>query len=70
MKPLIFVIPLAPVLSGCTHYFVHPSRRTTAEFNRDKRECENVAGRESARKGTKPCDEVERCLIGKGWRRG
>ena len=70
MKRLIFVIPLILVLSGCTHYYVHPTKKSTAEFNRDKRDCEKTADREAARKGTKPCDEIERCLLGKGWRLG
>ncbi len=70
MKRLVLVVPLVILLSGCTHYYVHPAKKTTAEFNRDKRECEKFADREAARRGTRPCDEVERCLLGKGWRRG
>ncbi len=70
MKRLIFVIPLILVLSGCTHYYVHPTKKSTAEFSRDKGDCEKTAAREAVRRGTRPCDEVERCLIGKGWRRG
>jgi len=70
MKSLILVVPLALVLSGCAHYFVHPTKTTTAEFNSDKRACEKTADREAVKRGTRPCDEVERCLTGKGWRRG
>lgn len=68
MKRLILVVPLVLVLSGCTHYYVHPTKKSTAEFNRDKRECQRGAAAEAERRGTKVCDEVERCLIGKGWR--
>jgi hypothetical protein len=71
MMRLIVILPLVLALSGCTHYYVHPTKKTPAEFSRDKRECEAAADREAARNGTKPCDEVERCLIAKkGWRRG
>jgi hypothetical protein len=71
MKRLTLVIPLVLVLSGCTHYYVHPTKKTAAEFNRDKRDCEKIADREAVRNGTKPCDEAERCLLKmKGWRRG
>jgi hypothetical protein len=67
---LIPVFTLAFTLSGCTHYYVHPDKKTAAEFNKDKRGCEKIADREAARNGTKPCDEVERCLItSKGWKR-
>jgi hypothetical protein len=67
---LIPAFALALVLSGCSHYYVHPEKKTTAEFNKDKRECEKIADREAARNGTKPCDEVEKCLItSKGWKR-
>jgi hypothetical protein len=68
MKRLILVVPLALILSGCTHYFVHPTKKP-AEFSKDKAECEKIADRESARRGTRPCDEAEKCLMGKGWRR-
>jgi hypothetical protein len=70
MKSLVFAVITALILSGCTHYYVHPTKKTTAEFNRDQDECSRIGAREATRNGTKPCDETERCLIGKGWRRG
>jgi hypothetical protein len=69
MKRLMLVVPLILAFSGCAHYYVHPTKKT-AEFNRDKRDCEKIAEREAARNRTRPCDEVERCLITtKGWKR-
>jgi hypothetical protein len=66
VKHLVLVIPLALILSGCTHYYVHPSKKP-AEFSKDKAACEKIGDREAARRGTRPCDETEKCLIGKGW---
>jgi hypothetical protein len=69
MKNLASALALLLVLSGCTHYYVHPTK-TTAEFNKDKKECEKIGNREAARNNTKPCDEAEKCLITtKGWKR-
>jgi hypothetical protein len=70
VKRLVLIIPLILVLSGCTHYYVHPTKKSTAAFDKDKSDCEKTADREAAKRGTKPCDEIERCLIGKGWKRG
>jgi hypothetical protein len=36
---------------------------------RDKAYCEQVAEKEYVRKGTRVCDEVDACLISKGWKR-
>jgi hypothetical protein len=70
MKNLASALALLLVLSGCTHYYVHPAKKTTAEFNKDKQECEKIGNREAARNNTKPCDETEKCLItAKGWKR-
>jgi hypothetical protein len=66
---LLLFASTAALLPACTHYYVKPGS-TTADFAKDKRECERVGDRESRKKGTKPCDETERCLEAKGWRRG
>jgi hypothetical protein len=68
MKRLLMITPLIAVLAGCAHYYYKPGM-TTAEFNRDKKACERTANQAAARNGTRPCDEVERCLIAKGWRK-
>ena len=57
------------VMGGCTVYYAQPGK-TNADFERDKRYCERVAEREAPRNGTRPCDEVDRCLVSlKGWKR-
>ncbi len=69
MKRLLLLMVMAAFIpAACTHYYVKPGR-TSADFSRDKRECDKVAEKEAARKGTKPCDESEKCLLAKGWRR-
>ena len=68
MKRLLLLLALAILVPACTHYYVKPGQ-TSAEFNRDKRECDRIAEKEAARKGTKVCDESEKCLLAKGWRR-
>jgi hypothetical protein len=68
MKRLLLLTVMAVLIPACTHYYVKPGR-TTADFNRDKRECEKVAEKEAARKGTRTCDESEKCLLAKGWQR-
>jgi hypothetical protein len=66
--PLLLGMMLA-FIPACTHYYVKPGA-STADFARDKRECERVGEKEALKKGTKPCDESERCLQAKGWKRG
>jgi hypothetical protein len=69
MKWILLIALLLAGSTGCTAYYTKPGA-TTTDFNRDKAYCEKVAKQEAARKGTKPCDEVDRCLINmKGWRR-
>ena len=70
MKMLVLPIAAAVMLAGCTHYYVHPTKKTTAEFNRDEQECARVGEAAAKRNGTRPCDETEKCLFSKGWRRG
>ncbi len=62
---LLFIVALC----GCVTYYDHPTKKSTAEWNKDKAECERIAEREYARKGTRVCDEVDQCLVAKGWRR-
>jgi len=68
MKRLLLLTVMAVLIPACTHYYVKPGR-TGADFNRDKRECEKIAEKEAARKGTRECDESEKCLLAKGWQR-
>jgi hypothetical protein len=42
---------------------------TAAGFSRDKRDCERIAGQAAVLNNTRVCDEVERCLYAKGWKR-
>ncbi len=64
--PLVF---LCTSIIGCTAYYTQKGKGT-ADFERDKKYCEKVAQQEAARKGTRVCDEVDRCLINtKGWKR-
>ena len=68
MKRLLLLTVLAALIPACTHYYVKPGQ-TSADFARDKRECDKIAEKASARNGTKVCDECEKCLLAKGWRR-
>jgi hypothetical protein len=70
MKLLVIPVVAALMLSGCAHYYVHPTKKTTAEFNKDEQECSRIGEATAKRNGTRPCDEAERCLFSKGWRRG
>lgn len=64
----LLLLVVSPAFApACTHYYVKPGS-TTADFNRDKRECEGVAAKESRAHGTRPCDETEKCLEAKGWK--
>ncbi len=57
-------------LTACTTYYVHPEKKSNRDFNRDKQDCQRIAEKEALRKGTRVCDEVDRCLVTmKGWRR-
>jgi hypothetical protein len=69
MKRLLLIMPLIAVLTGCTAHYIQPGK-SAADFNRDKRYCQGIAEREAARKGTRVCDEIDRCLVNtKGWKR-
>jgi len=68
MKRLLLLTAMVVLIPACTHYYVKAGQ-TNADFARDKRECEKIAKKEAARNGTKTCDECEKCLIAKGWRR-
>ncbi len=63
--PLVLLIA---ALAGCIVNYERPGQ-TQQQFDRDKKYCETVAEREYARKGTRFCDEVDACLISKGWKR-
>ncbi len=64
--PLFFGV-ISSFMPACADYYVKPGS-TTADFNRDKRECKRVAEKECLKNGTRPCDEIERCLEAKGWK--
>ena len=68
MKRMLLIVPLIALLTGCAHYYSKPGM-TAAGFSRDKRDCERIAGQAAALNNTRVCDEVERCLTAKGWRR-
>lgn len=65
MFPMIL---LMAAMAGCVVHYERPGQ-TQEQFDRDKKYCEAVAEREYARKGTRICDEVDACLISKGWKR-
>ena len=68
MKKLMLLVAMTVLIPACTHYYVKPGQ-TAAGFDRDKRECQRIAEKEAARKGTRTCDECEKCLFAKGWQR-
>jgi hypothetical protein len=68
-RQVLLIIFLMTFMAGCTAYYTKPGR-STAEFNRDKQYCEGIGKQEAARKGTRVCDEIDRCLVNtKGWKR-
>jgi len=68
MKRLLLLMAMIVLVPACTHYYVKPGQ-TSANFDRDKRECQRIAEKEAARKGTRIYDECEKCLLAKGWQR-
>ena len=68
MKRVLLLLVMAVLIPACTHYYVKAGC-TAADFARDKRECDRIAEKEAARKGTRQCDECEKCLLAKGWQR-
>lgn len=62
--PALFLLS---TLGGCIVSYEQPGK-TAADFARDKKYCESVAEKEYVRKGTRVCDEVDACLISKGWK--
>ena len=68
MKRMLLIVPLVTLLTGCAHYYSKPGM-TAAGFSRDKRDCERIAGQAATLNNTRVCDEVERCLAAKGWKR-
>jgi len=69
MRLAFIIIFITILITGCTVYYTQKGKNT-ADFNRDKKYCEGVAEKEAARKGTRVCDEVDRCLVNtKGWKR-
>jgi hypothetical protein len=69
MKNVLLIIFLMYILTGCAVYYTKPGK-SPADFNQDKQYCEGVAKQEAARKGTRLCDEIDRCLVNtKGWSR-
>ena len=69
MKRVVLMMLFISALCGCVVYYDHPTKRSAAEFSRDKSDCERIAEKEYARKGRRICDEVDQCLVAKGWRR-
>ncbi len=69
MKRVAAIMVFAAFLGGCATYYDHPTKKTSAEFNRDKRDCERIAEPAAQRKHTRVCDEVDACLLSKGWRK-
>lgn len=67
MKRFLLLAAMVVLMPACTHYYVKPGQ-TSADFERDKRECQRIAVKEAARNGTRTCDECEKCLLAKGWR--
>jgi hypothetical protein len=68
MKKLLILVAMTVLIPACTHYYVKQGQ-TSANFDRDKRECQRIAEKEAARKGTRIYDECEKCLLAKGWQR-
>ena len=69
IKQILLIIFTIAFIAGCTVYYTKPGK-TNADFNRDKQYCEGIAKHEAARKGTRVCDETDRCLVNtKGWKR-
>ncbi len=69
MKVVMVVLVLVAFAAGCTMTYTHLTKGQ-ADFDRDKADCQKVAAREAARKGTRTCDETDRCLVNtKGWQR-
>jgi len=67
-KWVVPAILLMAGLGGCVVAYEKPGM-TQAQWNSDKAYCEQVAEKEYVRKGTRVCDEVDACLIAKGWKR-
>ncbi len=67
-KWVVPAVLLMVSLGGCVVHYEKPGM-TQAEWARDKAYCEQVAEKEYVRKGTRVCDEVDACLIAKGWKR-
>jgi len=68
MRRIFVMFFLIAALTGCTHYYSKPGM-TASGFSRDKRGCENIAVEAARINNTRFCDEVERCLEAKGWKR-
>lgn len=68
MKRLLLLMTMIVLVPACAHYYYKPGQ-TSAAFNRDKRECQRIAEKEAARKRTRACDECEKCLLAKGWKK-
>ncbi len=65
---MLLIVPLLALLTGCAHYYSKPGM-TAAGFSRDKRDCEKTAMQRATRNNTRVCDEIERCLATKGWKK-
>jgi len=69
MKRILLAILLSVVLTGCAAYYSKPGM-STADFDRDKQYCRDIAEQEVTRKHTRICDEIDLCLVSKkGWKR-
>ncbi len=63
MKGAVLIIPFIFALCGCVVYYDHPTKKSEAMFNKVKGDCERIAKQEYSRKGTRVCDEIDRCLV-------
>ncbi|OPY77630.1 MAG: hypothetical protein A4E64_01040 [Syntrophorhabdus sp. PtaU1.Bin058] len=69
MKRILLITLLSAGLAGCTVYYSKPGM-STADFDRDKQYCREIAEEQVARKHTRICDEIDLCLVSKkGWKR-
>jgi uncharacterized protein YceK len=69
MNRFVLVSCVVLLLAGCATYYSHPTKKSPAEFERDKRSCQRTAEQAAATRRTRVCDEIDRCLLSKGWSR-
>ncbi|MHB8109890.1 MAG: hypothetical protein ACYDHW_07645 [Syntrophorhabdaceae bacterium] len=65
---ILGIILAIPVFSGGCMIRYEQRGKTQADFDRDKKYCEQVGQTEYKRKGTRVCDEIDACLKARGWK--